>query len=306
MSASESDSPAAAIPIVPRPRYGARMAALLTALAVIWLGWSVTGNARFEWQTVLHYLFHPLILRGLGTTLLITVVVMIFALIIGTAVALMRSSSSSALRSIAAGYVWLFRGVPALIQLLFWFNLALVLPRLSLDIPGIGSVFSADTNDILSPFAAAVIALSLCQGAYLAEIIRAGFRSTPYGQVEAAMSLGMSPMRILARIIVPQAMRFIIPPTGNEAISLLKMTSLVTYVAVDDLFYAAQSIYARTFETVPLLIVVAFWYLAAVSLMSVGQRYLERYFWRMDAPISPRAAQRVRRVAMAAWHRSGK
>ena len=293
-------------PIVARRHFGSWFAALFAGLLGLGLVWSMASNARFEWASVLYYLFHPLILRGLIVTLQITVVVMFFAVAIGTVVALMHLSSSRVMRPLAAGYVWIFRGVPVLIQLIFWFNIALVAPRFSLDFPLVGNLISVDTNDIVSPFAAAVIALSLCQGAYLAEIIRAGIRSTPFGQVEAARSLGMTPASVLGRIILPQAMRFIIPPTGNEAISLLKMTSLVTYIAVDDLFYAAQSIYARTFETIPLLIVVAFWYLATVSIMSLGQNYLERYFGRMDAPISSRAAQRVNQVALAARLRSGK
>ena len=134
----------------------------------------------------------------------------------------------------------------------------------------------------MTPFVSAVVALSLCEAGYIAEIIRAGIRSVPHGQFEAASALGMPYRNILWRIVLPQAMRFIVPPTGNEAISLLKMTSLVTFIAVDDLFYSAQSIYARTFETIPLLIVVAFWYLFVVTIMSFAQHFLERRYGRSE------------------------
>jgi polar amino acid transport system permease protein len=221
-------------------------------------------------------------MRGLLNTLILTVVIMALAIIIGTLVAVMRVSPSPVLRGFAGAYVWFFRGVPALIQLIFWFNLALLVREFSLTLPFVGEVFSIRTNDFMTPFFSAVVALSLCEAGYMAEIIRAGIKSVPSGQSEAASALGMPYRNILKRIVLPQAMRFVVPPTGNEAINLLKMTSLVTFIAVDDLFYSAQSIYARTFETIPLLIVVAFWYLAVVSIMSVGQHFLERHFGRSE------------------------
>ena len=204
------------------------------------------------------------------------------AIVVGTVVAIMRVSPSPVLRAFASAYVWFFRGVPALIQLIFWFNLSLLVREFSLALPFTGTIFSVRTNDFMTPFFSAVVALSLCEAGYMAEIIRAGIKSVPSGQAEAASALGMRYRLILKRIILPQAMRFVVPPTGNEAINLLKMTSLVTFIAVDDLFYSAQSIYARTFETIPLLIVVAFWYLAVVSIMSIGQHFLERHFGRSD------------------------
>lgn len=252
------------------------LALCLVALIV----WSVARSPAFEWGTVGRYLFHPAILRGLGITIVLTVIIMLCAIVLGTVVALMRLSSSRVLSGLARAYVWFFRGVPALIQLIFWFNLALIVPVIALDVPGIGMVFSVRTNDLVSPFAAAIIALSFCEAGYIAEIVRSGIRSIPHGQLEAARSLGLSYHQIFQHIVFPQAMRLVIPPIGNEAISLLKMTSLVTYVAVNDLFYAAQGIYSRTFETIPLLIVVAVWYLVLVSIMSAGQRQLERHYGR--------------------------
>jgi polar amino acid transport system permease protein len=273
---------AARLKVVPQRQYGIWIG---TALALALAGMIVRAfaiNPAFDWDTAFRYVFHPPILRGLGTTLLLTVLIMAVAIVVGTVVAIMRVSPSRILRAFAGVYVWFFRGVPALIQLIFWFNLSLLLREISLTLPFLGTIFAMRTNDVMTPFLSAVVALSLCEAGYMAEIIRAGIKSVPSGQAEAASALGMPYRMILKRITLPQAMRFVVPPTGNEAINLLKMTSLVTFIAVDDLFYSAQSIYARTFETIPLLIVVAFWYLAVVSIMSVGQHFLERHFGRSD------------------------
>ncbi|WP_018183936.1 amino acid ABC transporter permease [Kaistia granuli] len=276
------DLPVEELIVVPRRRYGIWIGIAVAMLFAFFIGRAFATNPAFDWGTAANYLFHPSIMRGLGKTLLLTVVIMAAAIVIGTIIAIMRVSPSAVLQTFASAYVWFFRGVPALIQLIFWFNLSLLFRTATLSIPGFGTVFSVNTNDFMTPFVSAVVALSLCEAGYLAEIIRAGIKSVPHGQFEAASGLGMSYRQILRRIILPQAMRFIVPPTGNEAISLLKMTSLVTFIAVDDLFYTAQSIYARTFETIPLLIVVAFWYLFVVTVMSIGQHFLERYYGRSD------------------------
>lgn len=273
---------ASRLKVVQQRQYGIWIGSVLALILAGFIIRAFAVNPAFGWETALHYVFHPPILRGLGTTLLLTVVIMAVAIVIGTVIAIMRVSPSPILRAFASVYVWFFRGVPALIQLIFWFNLSLLVREFSLSLPSIGTVFSVRTNDLMTPFLSAVVALSLCEAGYMAEIIRAGIKSVPSGQAEAASALGMPYRMILKRITLPQAMRFVVPPTGNEAINLLKMTSLVTFIAVDDLFYSAQSIYARTFETIPLLIVVAFWYLAVVSIMSVGQHFLERHFGRSD------------------------
>jgi polar amino acid transport system permease protein len=270
------------LPVIPRRRYGLWIGTILSVILAVVVVRAVASNPAFGWDIAFGYLFHPSIMRGLGTTILLTVVIMFWAIVVGTVIAIMRVSPSLILQAFASAYVWFFRGVPALIQLIFWYNLALVVREFSLTLPWFGTIFSIRTNDLMSPFVAAVVALSLCEAGYMAEIIRAGIRSVPPGQTEAAGSLGMRYSTILRRIVLPQAMRFVVPPTGNEAISLLKMTSLVTYIAVDDLFYAAQSIYARTFETIPLLLVVGFWYLLVVTIMSIGQFYIERYYGRSD------------------------
>ena len=273
---------AARLTVVPQKRYGIWVGTVFALLLAAMIFRAFASNPAFAWGTAVDYLLHPSIMRGLGNTLVLTVLIMVAAIIIGTIVAVMRVSPSPVLRAFASAYVWFFRGVPALIQLIFWFNLSLLVREVSLTLPFVGTLASVKTNDFMTPFFSAVVALSLCEAGYMAEIIRAGIKSVPSGQAEAASALGMPYRMILKRITLPQAMRFVVPPTGNEAINLLKMTSLVTFIAVDDLFYSAQSIYARTFETIPLLIVVAFWYLAVVSIMSVGQHFLERYFGRSD------------------------
>lgn len=292
----------ARLKVVPQRQYGIWIG---TALALMLAGLIIRAfavNPAFDWDTAFRYVLHPPILRGLGTTLLLTVLIMAVAIVIGTVVAIMRVSPSPILRAFAGVYVWFFRGVPALIQLIFWFNLSLLMREVSLTLPYFGTIFAVRTNDIMTPFLSAVVALSLCEAGYMAEIIRAGIKSVPSGQAEAASALGMPYRMILKRITLPQAMRFVVPPTGNEAINLLKTTSLVTFIAVDDLFYSAQSIYARTFETIPLLIVVAFWYLAVVSIMSIGQHFLERHFGRSDKREDSILADIIRNVA--GWRRS--
>lgn len=278
---SASDT-VASLKVVPQKQYVLWAGTALVLLLMYFIIRAFAVNPAFDWGVAGKYMFHPSIMRGLGNTLLLTVIIMIAATILGTIIAIMRVSRSEILNGFAGAYVWFFRGVPALIQLIFWFNLSLLVSNISISLPVLGTVFSVRTNDFMTPFFSAVVALALCEAGYMAEIIRAGIKSVPSGQAEAATALGMPYRMILKRIVLPQAMRFIVPPTGNEAINLLKMTSLVTFIAVDDLFYSAQSIYARTFETIPLLIVVSTWYLAVVSIMSVGQYFLERHFGRSD------------------------
>lgn len=242
------------------------------------VAYSVFTNPGFQWPLVWQYMLHPIILEGLITTLLLTVSIMSLAVVIGTSIALMLLSPSRLLSIPAAVFIWLFRGAPALVQLTLWYNLSLVFKTVQFWLPGVGTVFSVSMNDIMTPVVAAVIALSLHEAGYMAEIVRSGLQAIARGQTEAAISLGMKPNLLLRRIILPQAMRLIIPPTGNETINLLKMTSLVSIIAVGDLLYSAQAIYARTFETMPLLLVVAMWYLITVSVMSIAQYRLERHF----------------------------
>lgn len=275
---SEDRQPAEMLTVVPL-RHPVRNAAVVVVLILTAvLLYLVAENPEFQWPIVGHYLFNPMILKGAGMTLALMIIVMFLSSIGGTVVALMLLSPSKLLAVPAQVFVWFFRGTPALVQLLFWYNLALIFKNITLYLPGYGTVFSVNTNDVVTPFVAAIIALSLQESGYMAEIVRNGLKSVNRGQTEAALCLGMKPSLLLRRIVLPQAMRVIIPPTGNETISLLKTTSLVSTIAVGDLLYSAQSIYARTFETIPLLLVASVWYLAAVTILSIGQGYLERIF----------------------------
>ena len=188
----------------------------------------------------------------------------------------MRLSANPIVRGAAFAYVNFFRGTPVLVQLLFWFNLAALYPVITLGIPGV----HLDANQLITPMTAAILGLGLNQGAYMSEIVRAGILSVDHGQTEAAEALGITRMQTMRRVVLPQAMRVIIPPTGNETIGMLKTTALVSVISVPELLYSAQIIYARTFETVPLLIVASLWYLLITSILTVGQYYLERRFAR--------------------------
>lgn len=255
-------------------------AASLVVIVLLFLVRGAATNTKLQWDLVGQYLFDQQILNGLLTTCLLTVAIMVVAIVVGGVVALMVLSPSMLLSLPGKGFIWLFRGAPALVQLVVWYNLSLFIPRFALTLPVVGTLFDVSTNDIMTPYVAAMLALGLHEAGYMAEIIRNGIQSVGKGQSEAALCLGMTPSTLMWRIIIPQAMRVIIPPTGNETINLLKTTSLVSTIAVGDLLYSAQAIYARTFETIPLLIVVTLWYLVVVSIMSVGQFYLERHFSR--------------------------
>jgi polar amino acid transport system permease protein len=241
---------------------------------------TIITNPRFRWDVVGSYLFAPQILDGIRITLILTVLAMTAGTVLGLIVALLRLADNPVLRAAGFAYVWFFRGVPLLVQLVFWYNLSALFPVIELGIP-FGPVFAElDANSIITAMTASVLALSLHQAAYMAEIIRSGIQSVDERQREAAKTLGLGPLVTLRRVVLPQAMRVIIPPTGNETISMLKLTSLVSVVAVTDLLYSVQLIYSRNFQTIPLLIVATLWYLLLVSLLSVGQAYLERHYSR--------------------------
>jgi polar amino acid transport system permease protein len=249
-------------------------------------------NPRFAWPVVWQYLRDVSIVRGLGVTLMLTAICMVAGVVLGIVIAAMRLSSNPVAQTVAYTYAAFFRGTPVLVQLLFWFNLAALYPVISFGIPGV----HLDANQLISPMTAAILGLSLNEAAYMSEIVRAGIQSVDRGQTEAAAALGMSRARTLRRVVFPQAMRVIVPPTGNEAITMLKTTAMVSVLAVPDLLYSSQLIYAQNFQTIPLLIVASAWYLAMTAILSVAQYYVERRFARgtRSLPLSP--AQRVRRV----------
>jgi polar amino acid transport system permease protein len=192
----------------------------------------------------------------------------------------MRLSPNPLLSGASWLYIWFFRGTPVLVQLLFWYFIAALYPTIALGIPFGPALVHANANTLITPVTAAILGLGLNEGAYMAEIVRAGMISVDEGQTDAAQSLGMTRVQTMRRIVLPQAMRVIIPPTGNETISMLKTSSLASVITVTELLYAAQLIYARNYKEIPLLIVASIWYISFTSVLYIGQYYLERHFGR--------------------------
>ena len=270
-------------------------AAVLVMAAVI-VNVLVT-NPNVGWDHVADYFFSTDILKGLLRTIELTVLAMVIGIAIGVVVAVMRLSPIPVLSGVSWIYIWFFRGTPLLVQIIFWYNLAALFPVLSIGIPfGGPTIVSGDSNVLITPFVAAVLGLGLNEGAYMSEIVRGGIQSVDHGQTEAATALGMTRGRTMRRIVLPQAMRVIIPPTGNQVISMLKSSSLVSVTSLPELLYSAQLIYNANFLTIPLLIVASIWYLIVTSVLSWGQYYVERHYARGSArslPLTP--PQKLRR-----------
>ncbi|MEQ4720553.1 amino acid ABC transporter permease [Nonomuraea sp. B19D2] len=273
-------APRERIQAVPLRHPGRWVSAVVLGFLVIFLlqGW--VANPRMEWKVVGEYLFSPAVLSGLGTTLLLTLLAMVVGVAGGVVLAVLRMSPNPLLSALSAFYIWIFRGVPLLVQLLFWYFLSAVVPKIGLGVPWGPTFFEFDTNQIITQLTAAVLGLGLHEAAYMAEIVRAGITSVDHGQTEAAHALGLTRFQTLRKIILPQAMRVIIPPTGNQAVSMLKTTSLVFAIAVPELLTSIQGIYSRNFQQVPLLTVACFWYLVATTVLNAGQHYIERRFSR--------------------------
>ncbi len=256
------------------------LASAIVILIAALLIQSMVTNAAFGWATVAQYLFNAQVLQGLLLSLELTVLCMAIGLILGTALAVMRMSSNRLLATLSWLYIWIFRSVPVLVQLILWYNLGALYPNLGFGIPFMPPFVEVPTNTVISALGASILGLSLSQAAYSAEVIRGGILSVSVGQSDAAEALGMTRGLTLMRIVLPQALRVIVPPVGNEVVGMLKNTSLVSVIAMNDLFYTVEQIYANNYQTIPLLLVACFWYLVVVSLMSFGQSYLERRFGR--------------------------
>ena len=238
---------------------------------------SILTNDRYEWGVVFEYFTSPRILGGLWRTVHLTVISMAVGLILGVTLALAYQSRSRLVSSAAWTYIYFFRGTPVFVQLLFWGSIAALYP-----IPFGPSFGGVSANDLITPYMAAVLGLGLNEAAYMAEIVRAGLKSVDRGQHEAATALGMTSSTSMRRIILPQAMRIIIPPTGNQFIGMLKTSSLVAVLAYPELLYSAQLIYSVNYLTIPLLITASLWDLILTSGLTVGQYFLERRFGRSD------------------------
>ncbi len=293
---------------------GAAAILVLVAMMVHSIFFSTTlrggrRQRRFELRVIGKYLFAHPVVRGVGLTIELTVCAMAIGIFLGIVLAVLRLSPNPLLSGASWIYIWFFRGTPVFVQLFFWYDISYVFPRLTLGIPFGPALVHYNANTLVTPVFAAIVGLGLNEGAYMAEIIRAGIISVDEGQSEASHALGMTRMQTMRLIVLPQAMRVIVPPTGNETISMLKTSSLASAITVAELLFSVQEIAARTYQTVPLLMVASLWYLMMTSVLTTGQYYVERYFARgalRELPPTPfqrlraRLARRGRSMAVRA------
>ncbi|GAA4946341.1 amino acid ABC transporter permease [Yinghuangia aomiensis] len=259
------------IKAIPVPHYG-RWIAAVAVIAVLALIGIAFSNADINYGVIPDYLFSDAILEGVKNTVVITVLSMVLGLVLGVMFAVMRLSENPVTSTVAWLYIWFFRGTPVLVQLLLWYNLALIFPTFDIGF------YSEPMTELMTPFLAALLGLGINEGAYMAEIVRAGIQSVDEGQTEASQALGMSGSLTMRRIVLPQAMRVIIPPTGNEFINMLKTSSLASVITYEEVMRKSQDIYSRNLATMELLFVASIWYLFLTSVFSVGQYYLERHY----------------------------
>ncbi len=278
--------------VVPTRHTGRWVTAGVVLLLAALLIYSMATNTRFEWDVVAEYLFAAPILMGVLNTMILTVLAMVIGILLGIAIAVGRLSENLIVSKAAWFYAWFFRGTPLLVQLLFWFFLSALVPTMTLGVPFGPELLSLNTNDLITPFMAAMLGLGLNEAAYMSEIVRSGISSVTPGQTEAAKSIGMTRLQTMRRVVLPQAMRIIIPPTGNEVIGMLKQTSLVLVIGYSELLTSASLIYSRTYQTIPLLIVAAIWYLFITALLSLAQYFLEKRYGRGFSPLSAIRAEK--------------
>jgi len=275
-----SDEELLAAKLVPLRRPGQWVSALVLLVLFAMLVHTLLTNSRFQWGVVGDYFLQSSILHGLELTLWLTAAVMASGYALGIGVAVMRLSGNPVLRTLSFGFVWLIRSVPPLVQLLFWYELASLYPQLSLGIPFGREFVTVRTAHLFSGILAAYVGLTLDIAAFSSEIVRGGILSVAPGQSEAAQALGLGSGRIFRRIVLPQAMPAIVPASGNLFIGLLKATSIVSVIAVQDLLYSAQLIYNQNFQVIPLLLVATLWYILLTTLLSIGQYFIERRYAR--------------------------
>jgi polar amino acid transport system permease protein len=288
---SEADgSPQDPVPrIVPRRHIGRWISAGLALLAFAMVVSSLVRNHAFQWGVVGRWFTTAAVLDGLLLTLWLTCAVMVLGFLLGILLAMTRLSANPVLATLSWGYVWIFRSTPLLVQLLFWFNIGALYPTLGLGIPFGPQFITVKTVNLFGPTLTAVIGLTLHEAAYAAEVVRGGILSVDAGQTEAAQALGLSRHRTLRRIVVPQAMRSIVPTAGNMLIGTLKGTSIVSVLAVHDLLYSVQLVYNQTYQVIPLLMVATIWYIVVTTVLSAAQFSVERHFSRgsRDQPPTP-------------------
>jgi len=271
-----------AVPVRRPGRWIAAVIVLIIAASLIRSAILDTGpNKGFQWSIVGHYLFDANVLHGAVVTIRLTALAMAIGIVLGVVLAVMRLSPNWLVSGASWVYIWFFRGTPLLVQILFWNNIGALYKTIVLGVPfGGPGLIHANPNSLIPTSVAVVLALGLNEGAYMAEIVRAGIISVGEGQSEAAQSLGMGRLQIMRLIVLPQAIRVIVPPTGNEVISMLKNTSLASVVAYGELLYSVQLIYSVNYKTIPLLLVSVFWYLVMTSVLYVAQYFIERRYGR--------------------------
>ncbi|KMS73703.1 ABC transporter permease [Streptomyces viridochromogenes] len=267
--------PPEAIKAIPVRHYGRWVSGVVVLALVALLVNAFATAEKIQWNAVGEYVFDSTVLAGAGRTLLISVLAMVMGVVLGVVLAVMRLSKNPVTSWVAWVYIWFFRGTPVYVQLLLWFNLALIFPVLNL-----GPIYKDEMVDVMTPFMAALLGLGLNEAAYMAEICRAGLMAVDEGQTEASHALGMSHAKTLRRIVIPQAMRVIVPPTGNEFINMLKTSSLVYAVTYNELLRATSTIGSTSYAVMEMLFVACIWYLVMTSVFSVFQYYLERRYAR--------------------------
>ncbi len=300
-AASPPVQPADQIRAIPVRHWGRWVGAVFVVLLAAWVVVSAASSKNIEWSVTRSYIFDAYILQGLANTIFLSVISQAVGIVLGVVFAVMRLSRNPVLSAVSSFYIWFFRGTPVLVQLLVWFSLALVFPRFTIAIPFTDiTLVSMPMNQFMTPLMAAFLGLGLNEGAYMAEIVRGGIISVDEGQTEAALALGMSPSMTMRRIVLPQAMRVIIPPTGNEFISMLKTSSLASVVVYGELLQHAKDIYSTNLKNVELLFTACFWYLVLTSVATVGQYFLERRYargTRRGAELTP--LQRIRQQLLS-------
>ncbi|MBH5338625.1 amino acid ABC transporter permease [Streptomyces pactum] len=283
------------VPVRHYARWAAAAAALVLTAQIIH---GLVTNPVWEWHVFRAYFLSDTIVEAVGVTLQLTAYATVLGFALGTVLAFMRLSRSPVLRTVAWTYIWIFRSIPMIVQLVFWFNLGALYRELGVGVPFGPVLWSVSTNSLIGTMGAALIGLTLHQAAYAAEIVRGGVLSVHHGQLEAAAALGIPRRRQLRRIVLPQAMRAILPTAGNEIIGLLKGTSVVYVMAIGELFYQVQVIYGRNGRVIPLLLVATAWYVLLTTVLSIAQYYVERRFARgADRNPPPTPLQRLRRLA---------
>ncbi|CDZ30133.1 amino acid ABC transporter permease [Neorhizobium galegae] len=259
-------------PPVGKPiRWGQLTTGTSAIFALVFFVTTIARNQTVQWGEIPRYMVDPVILDGVVLTLQLTAGAMVFGIAFGCIVAIMATTQNIVLKAFAIAFVWWFRGVPLIVQIFFWFNIALFIPQL-----GVGS-YSISINEVVTPALAGFLALGLHEAANMSEIIRGGLTAVDRGQREAASSLGLRPLQVLRTVVLPQAIRLIVPPTGNQAIGMLKASAIVSVIGMQDLLTQAQAIYARNFLVIELLCVASLWYLLITTIASIGQHFLEKH-----------------------------